>query len=98
MSEVYIEKEAAIRNICKGCGLFDTDNCICTGSVRCDEYDAILDTPSANVKPVVMARWKRIDEYVYGEKWQCTHCEETNQWRARFCPNCGADMRGESPR
>lgn len=66
MSKEYIEKEAAIRNVCKGCGLFDTDNCICTGTVRCDEYDAILDTSPADVEPVVRCKdCKYYEEHHY---------------------------------
>lgn len=43
-------------------------------------------------QPVIHAHWKRIDEYVYGEPWECSNCEETNSWRSRYCPNCGAEM------
>lgn len=101
MSKVYIEKEAAIRNICKGCGLFDTDNCICTGSVRCDEYDAILDTPSANVKPVVMGEWGKpiwgrdsLDQpIIIGS--ECSICHKVSEIPTRFCPHCGAEMEGQ---
>ena len=79
MSKEYIEKEAAIRNFCKGCGLFDTDNCICTGKVRCDEYDAILDTPPADVVPVVRCKDCRYFEdmrHYTGLGW-CTEVGDT---------------------
>ena len=60
-----------------------------------DEYDAyqilgdIEDMPTANVKPVVRGEWEVIDGCVC-----CSVCGEPNMER-NFCPNCGADMRGE---
>ena len=82
MSKEYIEKEAAIRNVCKGCDLCDTDNCICTDKARCYEYDAILDTPSADAKPIVYAHWicetKSVrmgyNDYEDWNKWLCSNC------------------------
>ena len=88
MSKEYIEKEAALEVI-QGISPLSAD-----AISRTVAYCEIKDLPPADVKPVVRGEWKRIDEYVYGEKWQCTCCEETNQWRARFCPNCGAEMGG----
>lgn len=108
MSKVYIEQEAAIRNFCKGCGLFDTDNCICTGKVRCDEYDAILNTPPADVKPVV--RCKECKHYrdkvqtSLGDAILYEYCTITGLPITSdfYCANsekranCGADMRKEA--
>lgn len=33
--------------------------------------------------------------YHLGAKWICSQCNEKNNSRDNFCPNCGADMRGE---
>ena len=42
--------------------------------------------------------WKVIDANEYGVEVQCSKCEHkaffSNTLTAKFCPNCGADMRG----
>ena len=27
--------------------------------------------------------------------WECSQCKDTTDVKFKFCPNCGADMRGE---
>ena len=54
-----------------------------------------------NVVPVVHGKWKKIG--VWGRVYRCSQCgnfldfDAVNAGRgdANFCPNCGADMRGE---
>ena len=67
-------------------------------------YDALDKLPAADVRPVVKAEWYgEADGYADGElvydMWSCPICgkrfeewEEKPDWN--FCPNCGADMRG----
>lgn len=78
---------------------------------RCDTTDAfeikakvagrnhmrkiINDAPTLDVMPVIHGEWFRVDEYIFGEPWECSNCETTNSWRSRYCPNCGAKMDGE---
>lgn len=54
----------------------------------------IMLLPSAERK----GHWIGIDDYPY-ESWECDQCgciyEEMPSWTPNFCPNCGADMRGE---
>lgn len=42
--------------------------------------------------------WIGIDDEPY-ETWECNQCgyvyEEIPSWAPKFCPNCGAEMRGE---
>ena len=49
--------------------------------------------PPADVRPVVRGRWKTTSIYI--------KCLECGKWfmliPQNFCPNCGADMREESP-
>lgn len=46
-------------------------------------------------------RWIHHPEIGWGETWLCDQCGEKTtstvmgKPRANFCPNCGADMRGE---
>ena len=48
-----------------------------------------------------MGRWIHHPEIGWGETWLCDQCGEKTtstvmgKPRANFCPNCGADMRGE---
>ena len=61
----------------------------------------ILKQPTADVKPVVSGKWRKIDKL--GRIVKCSKCGNTlalygvNTGRgdANFCPNCGADMRGK---
>lgn len=60
--------------------------------------EVIRDTPSANVVPVVHARWK-VKRCVCGEReFECSACHKT-EWRTdigqfKFCPFCMATMDG----
>lgn len=50
--------------------------------------------PAADVRPVVKGRWIRKDSrFCYA----CSECGEMWAYHDafKFCPNCGADMRGE---
>ena len=54
----------------------------------------------ADVKPVVRGEWIKKDDGVCWW-WECSNCGERPLRRyktdvlSNFCPNCGADMRGE---
>lgn len=61
--------------------------------------DSIIDLlPSIQPK---RGKWIHHPEIGWGETWLCDQCgEKTTSTvmgnpRANFCPNCGADMRGE---
>lgn len=104
MSE-YISKEDALKALCSLCG-WDFFACD-----LCAEYCAIGEVTPADVKPVVRGEWvDRADERDLRRKWhdyRCSKCSYaaddfisgTEDWwceyEPNFCPNCGADMRGE---
>ena len=60
----------------------------------CDDF-----VEATNVQPVAMGKWKILDKHTA----QCSVCNNTLDLRgvnagrgdANYCPNCGADMRGE---
>jgi hypothetical protein len=53
--------------------------------------DALNRIPPADVRPVVLGRWARNNA-----RWCCDKCNcEAIVLRTPYCPNCGADMRGE---
>lgn len=51
-----------------------------------------------NVRPVVRGEWiwTETGDDDYEQYWVCSVCGEHNFYEANFCPNCGADMRGEN--
>lgn len=92
----YIEKEAALREMCDAC---NRGSIIC--DYKCGRYRCIEKAHPADVKPVVRGEWICVDD----DKniWQCTHCADEviieagtpfeNEWY--YCSHCGADMRKE---
>lgn len=70
--------------------------------------DALGNIPSADVAPVVHAKWVSINSYNGGERRiaTCSHCKNCGEvrtmrtefglWRnnSPYCPNCGATMDG----
>lgn len=51
---------------------------------------------AADVRPVVRGKWKHINNRCDGYAWQiCSECGGKGKSTWNFCPNCGADMRGE---
>lgn len=66
----------------------------------------IKSAPTVDAVPVVRGKWIKQEPYNQNY-WKCSHCGETNKYAYRdgdvtiyelqdfFCPNCGADMRGE---
>ena len=82
----YIEREAAIDAI------YDAfPEC----RNKAMAASALEDIPAADVRPVVKARWERIDYRPHGHDYKCSACEWKNDMPTHFCPNCGADMREE---
>lgn len=65
--------------------------------------DLVRNFPAADVVEVVHGRWMRYwhDTGLIGHEYAvCSVCDchmsDTNQfWNSDYCPNCGADMRGE---
>lgn len=81
----YISREAVI-NITAETGAWETQN-------------RVRELPASNVQPVKHGRWihdKRT-------QWKCSECGNfldfdglnCGRGSAFYCPNCGADMRGE---
>lgn len=99
----YISRNAAINDLLGAPKKFDEDGYgwFLTTSV----YATIEDVPAADVRPVVRGEWVK-NEGRAG--WHCSSCKVDNifayswnsntgknEFQDNFCPNCGADMRGE---
>jgi hypothetical protein len=66
--------------------------------------DAICHLPAADVRPVVKAKIVDMRYTEDGGEWKCSRCGwqytlcicgKNVTSKICFCPNCGADMRGE---
>lgn len=92
----YISRENAAQVVCKAC-----ERPICPRLWRddCDSIDRLSAIPVTDVRPVVRARWEPSEKYKgYASCSNCHDCYIEPEWVERmkwkFCPNCGADMRG----
>ena len=70
------------------------------GDVQGEIMLCLLNAPTVEAKPVVHGEW--IKQPRCSDTWKCTNCGEVESVPTcmgepiySFCPNCGADMRGE---
>lgn len=56
--------------------------------------EAIEALPSAQPQRM-RGEWIDVTKTVGAELWKCSECGELELEDSYFCPNCGADMRGE---
>lgn len=54
----------------------------------------VADAPAAD--KVVKGKWLRKYNDTFGWLWKCSECHYGDTRLFNFCPNCGADMRGET--
>ena len=109
----YIEKQAALKEVCDACGIVpdkEKENCEYKFA-GCKEYYNVFTLPPADVCPVMRGKWEVVDWVEYDEHGECVHypkeglcctsCKNVFKkkllWKNNYCPNCGADMREESP-
>ena len=100
MTDDYIKREDAIRlakDIVLPSGAI-TENHTTKPIViwRCIDADEVMDIPSANVRKNVKGHWV-VDRYCSVcdfDKYEADCC--CGGLPQNFCPNCGADMRGEA--
>ena len=99
----YISREAAIEAMYKDAEAHP-DHTFWTS-----QHEALMDIPAADVRPVLRGKWIQTTQPMGWRDEECAECsvcgedfvldecamdEFTNLMN--FCPNCGADMRGES--
>jgi rubrerythrin len=57
--------------------------------------DRIVESrPTADVKPVVHGKWEK-NEHTFLTCNKCGFVNKYNRMQYAYCPNCGAEMRGE---
>lgn len=100
----YIEKDAVFQIIAAQCGEC-ADTCLEFDGIQPDCNQCLLHgaakiigtVPSSDVRPVVRGRWIRPTRVPDSMLDECSVCGfDTGAYTFNFCPNCGADMRGES--
>ena len=90
----YIEREAAVK-VCTA----QYKECLrksdwCGDTVAWNIGFGIKAIPAADVVPVVHGRWEQMK--VFRTQYVCSECGDLfPDFRSNYCPNCGADMRGE---
>ena len=95
-----IERDALKRKHCDTC----TCKSNCMGN-SCKVYEArclIADLPAIEAKPVKHGEWIELPKALNPEETpcKCSSCGHILSFyghykKSNFCPNCGADMRGE---
>lgn len=55
----------------------------------------IEEQPVADVRENVRGEWTMLDPDEYLLPFRCSHCNRNSENKYDFCPNCGADMRGD---
>ena len=89
-----IERQATIDAVNDA---FDRETLL-TGFVRSIAVRAIRDMPSAQPEPKE-GEWVQVSAQKYFTSasyfYRCSVCGENNPRNTKYCPNCGADMRGE---
>ena len=82
----YIEREAAIESIMSE----PTD-----AHYPSWYADKIKEIPAADVAPVRSGRWICRNKWKPSEfKYECSICHDCSDLESKYCPNCGAKMRG----
>ena len=79
----YIEREAAI----------EAAKHAWAKGIEPSQYMEII--PAADVEPVRHGQWKQA-RYTEAPLYICSECDKPEYKRHKFCPNCGAKMKGES--
>ena len=75
----------------------DCSQCLMNGAAKI----IINELPAADVRPVVNGKWICHDFVDMGKgrytgSVECPFCHRFLPLKENFCPNCGADMKGES--
>ena len=98
MATEYISREAMHKaNCCEWdgvCGDYDGHQ------IFIDNENMIDSIPSADVRPVVRAKWEDETDYIFNLFAQRVYCPVCKSYAyfypittKNYCPNCGADMR-----
>lgn len=88
----YIEREKLIDDILHALLVVPSEDFLLPPEK--DIVRMIKSEPAADVRKVVRGRWIT-KPYMMGNTQYCSRCGENYGMKHNFCPNCGADMRGD---
>ena len=88
----YIDKQATIDNIEKS---FDKET-ILNRFVRKIAISAVRRMEPADVCPIIRGNWIYSDEPYPYSHYECDVCYESMPYPTRYCPKCGAYMKGKN--
>ena len=83
-----ISREDAIKAMCYACGHECTEEEMQT----CPEHYELTHMPSAEPERK-KGEWDDIGGVL---RYGCQFCHHAQERKSNFCPNCGADMRGDN--
>ena len=93
----YVLRKSVYDALCRICN--ERGACDYTGQENC--HKVFSQIPAANVRENVRGVWITYNALVNGmyldenERHSCSVCKHNFRNQYNFCPNCGADMRGE---
>ena len=95
----YIKREDAIK-LCIDIIDYRTTELVDMGEVLPSEKKNVIKIafkklPSADVVERKRGEWIAKANNPHNARWLCSACNYATVSRHNFCPNCGADMRGE---
>lgn len=87
-----IQPEPHYDEWCTGCKEYDQKR------HNCPRWNKVIKQTLKDIEPQE-GHWKRVSASAYRTYasyiYRCDNCGEDNWHDSNFCPNCGADMRGE---
>lgn len=103
----YIEREAVRKQLKEQCAECDArfEDRLCLQCRVRSDWELIQAIPAADVVERKRGEWKECqhisydewrDEDVYWYTYVCSNCHFEAMDNSHFCPNCGADMRGDN--
>ena len=81
---------------CDGCNVLTLVKMLESGKFDClmDETRTIRE--NADVQEIRHGEWSVAIGYDPARRVKCSECERMNYEPSNYCPNCGADMRGDA--
>jgi len=77
---------------CKG---FETNECFKLADEIRHKWQSTKDIPPVNPQPKT-GNWIRVTDNAGHLVWECDKCGWQQRYNTNFCPDCGADMRGDT--
>lgn len=96
MREDLINRQAAMDALCEACTLASNKSeCVFKRLESCMDLNAILNVPATEKTGHWTEKYNETDEPLFRRRWYCSECGEWQTYgRPKYCPMCGARMKG----